>query len=103
LVGRWCPGRGAYLPDLAFLRLFSHRWKSILSRTLRWWILKRFQRFFVCWLRIHKIQLLSLLCFTSPYPIKFFWIIHKIIRFVGEVAVHLLLGLAINKIYKNDK
>jgi hypothetical protein len=32
--------------------------------------------------------------------LKFFWIIHKIIRFVGEVAIHLLLGLAINKIYK---
>jgi hypothetical protein len=37
------------------------------------------------------------------WPIKFFWIIHKIIGFVGEVAVHLLLGLAINKIYKNEK
>jgi hypothetical protein len=34
---------------------------------------------------------------------KVFWIIHKIIGFVGEVAVHLLLGLAINKIYKNEK
>jgi hypothetical protein len=34
-------------------------------------------------------------------PVKFFWIIHKIIGFVGEVAVHLLLGLAINKIWKN--
>jgi hypothetical protein len=32
---------------------------------------------------------------------KFFWIKHKIIGFVGEVAVHLLLGLAINKICKN--
>jgi hypothetical protein len=27
----------------------------------------------------------------------------QIIGFVGEVAVHLLLGLAINKIYKNEK
>jgi hypothetical protein len=29
--------------------------------------------------------------------------IQKIMGFVGEVAVHLLLGLAINKIYKNEK
>jgi hypothetical protein len=46
---------------------------------------------------------LSLLCFVSPSLVKFFSIMHKIIRFVGEVAVHLLLGLAINKIYKNEK
>jgi hypothetical protein len=43
------------------------------------------------------------MCFTSPYSVNFFWIIHKIIGFDGEVAVHLLLGLAINKIYKNEK
>jgi hypothetical protein len=29
----------------------------------------------------------------------FFSIIHKIIVFVGEVAILLLLGLAVNKIY----
>jgi hypothetical protein len=44
-----------------------------------------------------------LLCFTSPWPVKFFWIIHKIIGFVREVSVHLLLGLAINKIYTKTK
>jgi hypothetical protein len=43
------------------------------------------------------------MCFASPEPVKFFWIIHKIIGFGGEVGVHLLLGLAINKIYKNKK
>jgi hypothetical protein len=45
-----------------------------------------------------QIQLFSLLCFAFPWPVKFFWTIHKIIRFLGEVAVNLLLGLAINKI-----
>jgi hypothetical protein len=34
---------------------------------------------------------------------SFFWIIHKIFGFVGEVVVHLLLGLAINKIYTKLK
>jgi hypothetical protein len=34
---------------------------------------------------------------------KFFWIIHKIIGFDGEVAVHFVLGLVINKIYKKRK
>jgi hypothetical protein len=43
------------------------------------------------------------LCFASPYAVKFFGIIHKIIGFVGVVALHLLLGLAINKIYQNEK
>jgi peptidyl-tRNA hydrolase len=44
-----------------------------------------------------------LMCFASPKPVKFFWIIHKIIGFVGVVVVHLLLGLVINKIYKKRK
>jgi hypothetical protein len=48
-----------------------------------------------------------ILCSCSWSPIggsRFAWlIIHKIIGFVGEVGVHLLLGLAINKIYKNLK
>jgi hypothetical protein len=34
------------------------------------------------------------LCCTSPFPAKFF---------VGDVAVHLQLGLAINKIYTKTK
>jgi hypothetical protein len=34
---------------------------------------------------------------------KVFWIIYKIIGFVGEIAIHLLVGLAINEIYKKRK
>jgi hypothetical protein len=44
----------------------------------------------------HLVLHVSLAC-------KVFWIIHKTIRFVGELAVHLLLGLAINKIYTKRK
>jgi hypothetical protein len=64
LVGRWYPE--CIAPNLAFLRLVTHRWKSIPLRTLRWWILRRFLRFFVFRLRIYKIQLFSLTCFASP-------------------------------------
>jgi hypothetical protein len=45
---------------------FTHRWKSILPRTLRWWILRRFQLSFVFRLWIYKIQIFSLMCFASP-------------------------------------
>jgi hypothetical protein len=37
LVGRWCPG--CIAPRSLFLWLISHRWKLILPRTSRWWIL----------------------------------------------------------------
>jgi hypothetical protein len=43
------------------------------------------------------------LCCTSHLPVTFFWIIHKVFGFVGEVAIHLLLGLAIKNIQKSKR
>jgi hypothetical protein len=44
------------------------------------------------------------LCCTSPLPVKFSWIIHKRkFGFLGEVANHLQLGLAIKQKSKKRK
>jgi hypothetical protein len=52
------------------------------------------------WLLDQGFQPFSLSC-TSPLPVKFSWIIHKRkFVFLGEVANHLRLGLAIKQKYK---
>src|SRR6185312_14003695 len=44
----------------------------------------------------------SLIVLTSPLPVNFFWIIHKIFGFVGEAPVHLLLGVSEKEKYIRD-